>query len=136
MLHINLVLIYCLLLFMNYYLIKNSLCLLFSFNSHNLGRLLGITGDFATIPFHLVLFSAALVELASPFLSTIYVIPLFHLFFSLPLLLFPFIVLCKFVSAKPEDLQMWQNHLHVCFLTRFGSSSYSLMAACCKPPHW
>ena len=64
MLHLNLVLIYCLLLFMNYYLISTSLCLYFSFNSHNLGRLWGITDDFATIPFHLVLFSAALVELA------------------------------------------------------------------------
>ena len=48
----------------------------------------GTTDEFATIPFHLVLFSAALVELAksipvhSLILST-------HLFFCLPLFLFP-----------------------------------------------
>ena len=39
------------------------LCI-FSFNLHNLGRLWGITEDLATIPFHLVLFSAAPVKLA------------------------------------------------------------------------
>ena len=49
---------------MNYYLISTSLCLFFSFNSHNLGRLWSITDDFATIPFRLVLFSTALAELA------------------------------------------------------------------------
>ena len=32
--------------------------------SHNLGRSSGTTDAFATIPFHLVLFSATLVELA------------------------------------------------------------------------
>ena len=88
----------------------------------------GITYDFTTIPFHLVLFSAALVELAksvpvhSLILSS-------HLFFSLPLLLLLFTVHCRIVFAKPEDLQTWSNHLRVCFLTRVGSSSHSLMAA-------
>ena len=127
MLHLNLVLIYCLLLFMNYYLISISLCLFFSFNSHNLGRLLAITDAFSTIPFHLVLFSLELVELAKS-IPVHSLILAFHLFFSLHLL-FPFIVLCRIVFAKPVDLQMWQNHLHVSFLTRVGSSSYSLMAA-------
>ena len=51
----------------------------------------GTTDEFATIPFHLDLFSAALVELAksipvhSLMLSS-------HLFFCLPLFLFPFTV--------------------------------------------
>ena len=35
----------------------------FSILSHNLGRSSGTTDEFATIPFHIVLFSAALVEL-------------------------------------------------------------------------
>ena len=55
---------------------------------HNLGRLWGITEDLATIPFHLVLFSAAPVKLAksTPVHSLILS---FNLLFSL--LLFPFI---------------------------------------------
>ena len=35
----------------------------------------------------------------------------------------------RFVSAKPEDLEMWPNHLSYRFLTRVRSSSYSPMAA-------
>ena len=60
--------------------------------------------EFATIPFYFVLFSAALVELAksipvhSLILST-------HLFFCLPLFLFPFTVPCRIVFAKPEDIE-------------------------------
>ena len=75
----------------------------FSFNPHNLGRLLVIPDDFATIPFHLVLFSTALLELAKsiPVHSLILSLSLFSL---LPLLLFPFIVLYRIVFAKPEDL--------------------------------
>ena len=42
----------------------------YSILSHNLGSHRGTTDEFAKIPFFLVLFSAALVEL-SPFLSTI-----------------------------------------------------------------
>ena len=51
----------------------------------------GTTDEFATIPFHLVLFSAALVELAKsiPVYSLIFSS---HLFFCLPLFLFPFTV--------------------------------------------
>ena len=88
----------------------------------------GTTYEFATIPFHLVLFSAALVELAEsiPFHSLILSS---HLFFCLPLFLFPFTVPCRIVFAKPEDLETWPNHLSFSFLTRVRSSSYSPMAA-------
>ena len=88
----------------------------------------GTTDEFATIPFHLDLFSAALVELAksipvhSSILSS-------HLFFCLPLFLFPFTVPCRIVLAKPEDLETWPNHPSFLFLTRVRSSSYSPMAA-------
>ena len=70
----------------------------------------GTTDEFATIPFHLVLFSAVLVELA----KSIPVHPLIlssHLFFCLPLFLFPFTVPCRIVFARPEDLETWPNHL-------------------------
>ena len=88
----------------------------------------GTTDEFATIPFHLVLFSAALFELAKsiPVHSLLFSS---HLFFCLPLFLFPFIVPCKTVFAKPEDLETWPNHLSFRFLTRVRSSSYSPVAA-------
>ena len=81
-------------------------------------------GKLATIAFHLVLFLAALVELTksipvhSLLLSS-------HLFFYLPLLLFPFTVLRRIVFPKPEDLEVWPNLLSFRFLTRVRSSSYS-----------
>ena len=51
---------------------------------HNLGRSSGHTHEFARIPFHLVLFSAALVEL--PKSSPVHSLTLSsHLFFCLPL---------------------------------------------------
>ena len=95
----------------------------------------GTTDEFATIPFHLVLFSAVLVELAksipvhSLILST-------QLFFCLPLFLFPFTVPCRIVFAKPEDLETWPNHLSFRFLTRIRSSSSSPIGSFCEPPHW
>ena len=76
----------------------------------------GTTDKFATIPFHLVLFSAALVELAKSIPVNSLILSS-HLFFCLPLFLFPFSVPCRIVFAKPE------------FLTRVRSSSYSPMAA-------
>ena len=82
----------------------------------------GTTDEFATIPLYLVLFSAAPVELAksipvhSLILST-------YLFFCLPLLLFPFTVLCRIVFAKSEDTETWPNHLSFRFLTRIRSAS-------------
>ena len=88
----------------------------------------GTTDEFATIPFHLDLFSAALVELAKS-IPVHYLILSSHLFFCLPLFLFPFTVPCRIVFAKPEDLETRQNHLSFRFLTRVKSSSYSPMAA-------
>ena len=68
-----------------------------------LGRCRGTTDEFATIPFHLDLFSAALVELAKS-IPVHSLILSSHLFFCLPLFLFPFTVPCRIVFAKPEDL--------------------------------
>ena len=81
----------------------------------------GTTDEFTAIPFHLVMFSAALVELAksipvhSLILST-------HLFFCLPLFLCPFTVPFRIVFAKQEDLETWPNYLSVRFLTKVRSS--------------
>ena len=88
----------------------------------------GTTDEFATIPFHLDLFSAALVELAKS-IPVHSLILSSHLFFCLPLFLFPFTVPCRIVFAKPKDLEAWPNHLSFRFLTRVRSSSYSPMAA-------
>ena len=66
----------------------------------------GTTDVFATIPFHLVLFSAALVELAKS-IPVHSLILSSHLFFCLPRFLFPFTVPCRIVFAKPEDLETW-----------------------------
>ena len=88
----------------------------------------GTTYEFATIPFHLVLFSAALVELAKS-IPVHSLILSSHLFYCLPLFLFPFTMPCKIVFAKQEDLETWPNHLSFRFLTRVRSSSYSPMAA-------
>ena len=88
----------------------------------------GTTDEFAIIPFHLDLFSAALVELANS-IPVHSLILSSHLFFCLSLFLFPFTVPCGTVFAKPEDLEKWPNHPSSCFLTRVRSSSYSAMAA-------
>ena len=88
----------------------------------------GTTDEFATIPFHLDLFSAALVELAKS-IPVHSLILSSHLFFCLPLFHFPFTVPCRIVFAKPEDLETWPNHLSFRFLTRVRSSSYSPTAA-------
>ena len=63
----------------------------------------GTTDKFATIPFQLVLFSAALVELAKsiPVHSLIFLSS--HCFFWLPLFIFPLTVPCRITFAKPED---------------------------------
>ena len=88
----------------------------------------GTTDEFATTPFHLDLFSAALVELAKS-IPVHSLILSSNLFFCLPLFLFPFTVPYRIVFAKPEDLETWPNHLRFRFLTRVRSSSYSPMAA-------
>ena len=88
----------------------------------------GTTDEFETIPFHLVLFSAAvLVELAKS-IPVHSLILSSHLFVCQPLLLFPFTVPFRIVFARPEDLETWPNHLSFRFLTRIRSSSYSPMA--------
>ena len=69
----------------------------------------GTTDEFATIPFHLALFSAVLVELAKS-IPVHSLILSSHLFFCLPLFLSPFTVPCRIVFAKPEDLETWPNH--------------------------
>ena len=84
----------------------------------------GTTDEFATIPVHLDLFSAALVEQAKS-IPVHSLILSSHLFFCLPLFLFPFTMPCRIVFAKPEDLETWPNHLSFRFLTRVRSSSYS-----------
>ena len=87
----------------------------------------GTTDKLATLPFHLVLFSAALVELAKSIPVHSLVLSS-HLFFCLPLFLFPFTVSCMIVFAKPENLETRPKHLRFLFLTRIMSSSYSPMA--------
>ena len=88
----------------------------------------GTTDELATIPFHLDLFSAALVELAKS-IPVHSLILSSHLFVCLPLFLFPFTMPCRIVFAKPEDLETWPNYLSFHFLTRVRSSSCSPMAA-------
>ena len=88
----------------------------------------GTTTEFATIPFHLVLFSAALIELAKS-IPVHSLILSSHLTFCLSLFLFPFTVPCRIVFAKPESPETWPDHLSFRFLTRVRSSSYFPMAA-------
>ena len=59
----------------------------------------GTTDEFATIPFHIVLFSPALVELAKS-IPVHYLILSSHLFFCLPLFLCPFTVPYRIVFAN------------------------------------
>ena len=87
----------------------------------------GTTDEFATTPFHRVLFSAALVELTNS-IPVHSLILSSHLFLSLPLH-FLFTVPCRIVFAKPEDFEIWPNHLSFRFLTRVRSLSYSPMIA-------
>ena len=90
----------------------------------------GTTDEFTTIPFLLVLISAALVELAKSIPVHSLILSSHH-FFCLPYLFFwfPFTVPCRIVFAKPEDIETWPNHISFHFLTRVRSSSYSQMAA-------
>ena len=88
----------------------------------------GTTDEFGTISFHLVLFSAALVELTN-FIPVHSLILSFHLFLCLPLL-FSFTVPCSIVFAKAEDFETWPNHLSFRFFaSRVRSLLYSSMAA-------
>ena len=70
----------------------HSICFLFySILAHNLESRRGITDEFATIPFYLVPFSAALVELTKS-IPVHCLILSSYLFFCLPLFIFPFTV--------------------------------------------
>ena len=69
-----------------------------------LGGRRGTTDEFATILFHLDLFSAALVELAK-FIPVHSLILSSHLFFCLPLFLFPFTVPCRIVFVNQKTLR-------------------------------
>ena len=73
----------------------------------------GTTDEFATTPIDLVLFSAALVELAKS-IPVHKLILYSDLFFCLPHFLFPFTVPCRVAFAKSEDLETWPNHLYTC----------------------
>ena len=55
--------------------------------------------EFTTIPFYLVLFSAALAELAKS-VPVHSLILSYHLFFCLPLFLIPFTVPCRIVKTS------------------------------------
>ena len=112
--------------------------LIYSILSHNLGRSSGLFSilfypitlkgrrgtidEFATIPFHLDLFSTTLVELAKP-IPVHSLILSSHLSFCLSLFVFPFTVPCRIVFAKPEDIETWPNHLSFRFLTRVRFSN-------------
>ena len=69
----------------------------------------GNIDDFATIPFHLVLFSVAPVELAKS-IPVYSLILSFNLFFCLPLL-FPFIVFCRSPLLNKKTLIQGQTTL-------------------------
>ena len=83
----------------------------------------GTRDDFTSIPFHLVLSSAALAELAKS-IPVHSLILCSRLFFWLPFLLFPYTVPCKIIFAKPEDIETCPNHLSFRFLTKVRSLSY------------
>ena len=70
----------------------------------------GTTDEFAAIPFHLDLFSAALVELAKS-IPVHSLILSSHLFFCLPLFLFPFTVPCRIVLLNQKTLRHGQTIL-------------------------
>ena len=87
----------------------------------------GTKDGFAAIPFHPVLFSAALVELAKS-------VPIHSLILSSHLLFWSSFLLLRFLlclvgSTKPEDLEEWPNRLSVRFLTRVRCSAYCPIAA-------
>ena len=75
-----------------------------------LGGRRGTTDEFATIPFHLDLFSATLVELAKS-IPVHSLILSSHLFFCLPLFLFPFTVPCKIFLLNQKTLRHGQTML-------------------------
>ena len=97
----------------------------------------GTTDQVATIPFHLDLFSAALVELAKS-IPVHSLILSSNLFFCLPLFLFPFTVPCMIVFLNQKTLRHGQTIL--AFISWLGSGVCHilrwLLGSFCEPPHW
>ena len=114
----------------------SSALILFLFYSITLEGRLGTIDEFATITFHLVLFSAALVEPAKS-ISVYSLILSSHLFVLLSLFLFPFTVPCGIVFAKPEDIETWPNHLSFRILPWSGVHHILqwLLGSFCEPTH-
>ena len=85
----------------------------------------GTTDEFATIPFHLDLFSAALVELAKS-IPVHSLILSSHLFFCLPLFLFPF-------TRDLANVNAWKTMFdpYNALLTRTLSTTLRLRATKC-----
>ena len=81
------------------------LSILFSVLSHTLEGRRGTTDEFTTIPFHLVLFSVALVELVES-ISVHSLIMSSNLFFSLPRFLFPFSVPYWILGKTCENIKL------------------------------
>ena len=96
----------------------------------------GTTDEFATIPFHLVLFSAALVEMAKS-IPVHSLILSSHLFFCLPLFLFPFSPV-GLSLLNQKTLRHGQTIL--AFVSWPGSGVrhilHWLLGSFCEPPHW
>ena len=82
---------------------------------------------FTTTPFHLVLSSAALVELAKS-IPVHSLILSSYLFFCLPFFFFLALYPAEFFP-KPEDLETCPNHISFCFLTKVRGLSYFPIAA-------
>ena len=95
----------------------------------------GTTDKFATTPFQLDLFSAALVELTKS-IPVHSLILSSHLFFCLPLFLFPFTVGLSLLNQK--TLRHGQTIL--AFVSCPGSGVRHilqwLLGSFCEPPHW
>ena len=74
--------------------------------SDNLERSSGHHRWLRSNPFQPVLFSSALAELAKSIPVQSLILSL-HLFFCLPLVIFPFTLPYRIVFAKPEDIETW-----------------------------
>ena len=74
-----------------------------------------------TLPHRLIQYTPALI-LGKSIPVNFYVLSSIPFFFCQPLLPFPFTVLCRIVFAKPDDLEMWPNHVRFRFLTLVSCS--------------
>ena len=97
----------------------------------------GTIDEFATIPFHLDLFSAALVELAKSI--PVHSLRLsFRLFFCLPF--FVFLSLCPVGLSLLNQKSLRHGQTILAFVSRPGSGVRHilqwLLGSFCEPPHW